>query len=100
MYIQVDQDGPATLADADNFRAFSVSVNGDGARVVEALAGLGTVDGEHAWLDGDAVKALAGDAVGEQWHTDFDNMIAYARSKGWTDDGGRVRAHIEYRASA
>ncbi len=97
MYIQVDQSGPVTLADADNFRAFSVVCNGNRENVGAALAGYGTVDGEHAWLEADAVKSLAGD-VGEQWHTDFDNMISYARSKGWTDESGRVRAHIEWQA--
>jgi hypothetical protein len=95
VFIEVDGGGPARLADADNFRAFSVVVAGD-PDVAEALAGLGTVDGEHAWLDPGAVKALAGE-VGERWHADFDAMIAYATSKGWTDDGGRVRAHIERR---
>jgi hypothetical protein len=97
MYIQVDQDGPATLAEADNFRAFSVVVNGKPEQLGAALAGLGALDGDHAWLDPGAVKALASDAVGEQWHAEFDNMISYAQSKGWTDTNGRVRAHIEYR---
>jgi hypothetical protein len=95
VFIEVDGDGPARLADADNFRAFSVVVTGD-ADVAEALAGLGTVEGEHAWLDPAAVTALAGE-VGQRWRADFDAMIAYAASKGWTDDGGRVRAHIERR---
>ena len=97
MYIQVDQDGPVTLADADNFRAFSVVSNGVREKLGEALSGLGTVDGDHAWLDAGAVKNLAGDGVGEQWHADFDAMVEFARSKGWTDDDGRVRAHVEWR---
>jgi hypothetical protein len=97
----VDLAGSTSLVDADNFRAFSVVVKGEPAQhepLVEALSDLGSVDpdGEHVWLDGAAVKRLAGADAGEKWHADFDNMVGYAQSKGWTDDAGRIRAHIEW----
>jgi hypothetical protein len=105
MFIRVDLSGAqpvTTLADPDNFRAFAAVVVGsapDPARVAEALAGLGTLDvgGEHVWLDAGAVKRLAGDAAGERWLADFENMVEFARGKGWTDEAGRVRAHLEWR---
>lgn len=99
MYINVDPSGSATLADADNFRAFSVVTASDSASA-DALSDLGSLDpdGEHVWLDGEAVKRLAGPEVADTWHTEFDNMVQYAQSKGWTDDAGRIRAHIERRS--
>jgi Arc/MetJ family transcription regulator len=99
MYLQVDPIGrSATLADADDFRAFAVRVDGPAtarAAVAEALVELGELSGDHAFLDADAVRRLAGEP-GERWLADFDAMIAYATSKGWTDDTGRVRAHLEW----
>jgi hypothetical protein len=98
MYINVDHAGTASLVEAENLKAFSVVVNGSPG-LAEALSELGSVDadGEHVWLDGAAVKGLAGAEVGEQWHADFDGMVEFARSKGWTDDAGRIRAHIDRR---
>ena len=103
MYIQVELSGQPVvrLMDADNFRAFAVVlVDGQGEGDLRgALDGLGVLDasGEHVFLEPEAVKDLAGDVAGEQWSADFDSMIGYARSKGWVDDAGRVRAHIERR---
>jgi hypothetical protein len=102
MYIDVDTTAvppTAVLADQDNFRAFAVMVNGTPDRlpaVVEALSGLGVVDadGAHAVLDGAELKRLAN--AGDGWTADFDAMVEYARSKGWTDEQGRVRAHLEW----
>ncbi|MFL6144165.1 MAG: hypothetical protein ACJ72N_20155 [Labedaea sp.] len=103
MYLLVDLSGPVarvSLDDAGNMREFSVVVVGGGVpdgRVAGALAGLGTIDGEHAWLDGAAVKRLAGAGVGESWPAEFDRMTEFARSKGWTDAHGRLRAHLKSR---
>jgi hypothetical protein len=105
MYIHVDTaiaPPAARLADRDNFRAFAITVDGTPDQlptVVDALTGLGTVDadGGHAMLDADAVRRLAGATEGDPWSADFDAMVEYARSKGWTDEHGRVRAHLEWR---
>jgi hypothetical protein len=105
MYIHVDtaiEPPAARLADRDNFRAFAVMVDGTPDRlpaVVSALNGLGVVeaDGGHAMLDAGAVRLLAGATAGDAWTAGFDTMVEYARSKGWTDEHGRVRAHLEWR---
>jgi hypothetical protein len=103
VYVLVDLSGPAarvSLDDAGNLREFSVVVAGGGmddGRVAAALAGLGTIDGEHAWLNGAAVKRLAGTGVGEGWPLEFDRMTEFARSRGWTDAEGRLRAHLKSR---
>ena len=86
----------ATVEDAGNLRQLHAEFRGvddDAAAATMAAAGLGIVDGDHAWLDAGALRA-AGDGS-EEWVAGFDRMLAYAAGKGWTsEDGTRVRAHI------
>ena len=86
----------ASVEDPGNLRQLHAEFRGVGdeaAAGAMAAAGLGTVDGEHAWLDAAALRA-AGDGS-QAWVTGFDAMLAYAAGKGWTsEDGARVRAHI------
>ena len=86
-----------TLVDAENFRAFEVVAEKDGQELAAALAGIGEVDAEgaHVFLDAEAVKGLAGKLATPEWVTQFEGMIEFARSKGWVDEAGRVRAHVE-----
>jgi hypothetical protein len=30
------------------------------------------------------------------WRTDFEGMVSYAASKGWTDERGWLRGHTEW----
>jgi hypothetical protein len=107
MYIGIDtRQAPATaqLAEADDFGSFAVVVWGSRDSLIDvtaALADIGTVDadGEHAFLDPEHVAALATSTEAD-WRERFAKMIDFARSKGWTDDQGRVRAHLEWRAEA
>ncbi len=86
----------ATVVDAANLRQLHAEFRGvDDVAAGPALgaAGLGTVDGDHAWLDVAALRA-AGDGSPE-WLSGFDGMLEYAAGKGWTSaDGSAVRAHI------
>lgn len=86
MFIRV-ATGEATVEDLHNFRQLHVELTGDGT----AIPGLGTIEGDHAWLDIPALRAH-GDGT-ESWQASFDGMIAYAGSKGWVE-GPRVRAHV------
>lgn len=95
VYVEVSVSGVA-LGDVDNFRAFAVVVEGE-ADLGEGLGGLGVVDGDHVFFDAEAVKGLAGERAAGEWGDNFDKMIEFARSKGWVDGAGRVRAHIERR---
>lgn len=50
---------------------------------------------EHLWVLPETLLALAGPlAEDAQWRRQYDAMVAYAASKGWTDDDGRIRAHV------
>jgi len=53
-------------------------------------------DGGHLMVPLGTVRRMATGRVGPGWESDFDSMIAYAARKGWlSDDGTRVRAHLE-----
>jgi len=91
-----DGEARASVEDPGNLRQLHAEFRGVGddvAAAAIAAAGLGTVDGDHAWLDAGALRA-AGDGS-EEWVAGFDGMLAYAAGNGWTsEDGARVRAHI------
>jgi len=98
--IHADLDAATlTLVDAADFRGFHVAVTGGDVgdeRLVAVLAPHGRLDGDHAWIDVDAVTALAGDAADDDWRAGFDGMVAYARDKGFLDvSGTAIRAHLE-----
>jgi hypothetical protein len=98
MYVEV-VDGTSRVREGENLTALSVRVD-DRATLDAALGSLGTVDGDHVWLDIAALRtgaeaSLPADAV-EGWAAGFDGMIHYATRSGWvSDDGTNVRAHIE-----
>jgi hypothetical protein len=98
MYVLVSADSGvrATVKDTHNLKQLHVEfrdVPDEAGAQALSRAGLGSVDREHAWLDVSALRA-AGDG-GADWGGEFDAMLAYAASKGWTDpDQSRVRAHI------
>ena len=99
MYVLVSSETGevrATVADAENLKQLHAEFRGVDDTVAAAAlgaAGLGTVDGDHAWLDAAALRA-AGDGTAE-WQAGFDGMLGYAASKGWASpDGAQVQAHI------
>ncbi|RBY96281.1 hypothetical protein DQ237_10510 [Blastococcus sp. TF02-8] len=66
-------------------------------------SGLGRLkDAETAFLDAAALRAAAEPrATAADWATQWDAMVAAARSKGWlSDDGGSIQVHVESAAGA
>ncbi|WP_262700754.1 MULTISPECIES: hypothetical protein [Streptomyces] len=106
MYVQVDLRTPAAtsveLQEADDFRAFKLVVltpDGRPDGLEDALRDVGSIgpDGD-AFLRIDAVRRLAGDTAEDPaWTTAFDQMIGYARSRGWVAPDATLRAHQELR---
>ena len=87
MYLHIDHTEvpPAVeVREPDDFTAFKV--------VVEVP--------EHAWVAPDVLTALAGRGDDDAWRQNLAGMLAYAASKGWCDDAGRVRAHVEVTTAA
>jgi len=91
-----------SLVEPDDCARFDVIVHGTGGRddVDRALVGasVGRTEGSDALVDVDGVRRMAAGRVGESWEADFLAMLDYARGRGWlTDDGERIRAHLEWR---
>jgi len=91
MFINIPSAGPATLEDADNFKAFKVI---SAAAPASAFAPIGRLDGDHVWVDTAWLKAN-GRPDDSDWLSGLDKMLNYAKGAGWLDETGAVRAHIE-----
>ena len=69
-----------TLHDVDDFTSLKVVTRG-----------------EHAFITRDTFVDLAERRGSDpEWLSRLDGMLSYAASKGWTDDRGAVRAHVEH----
>jgi len=82
-------------------KQFHVAVSGgkDWAMVFGAMvhAAAGRLEGEDAYVSVDAVRRMASGRVGPSWDHDLDQMIEFARSKGWYDDASHtIKAHVEW----
>ena len=104
--------GVVALTGRDELDSLSVRVDAaasDAAqdRLTDALAaaGIGRVDGHgDALLPTGALRGLAAEAAASEgrsldaaWDEAFEGMLAYAATRGWIDDDGAVRAHVEWR---
>ncbi|WP_431283661.1 hypothetical protein ACQW02_02275 [Humitalea sp. 24SJ18S-53] len=98
MLIRITAAGEAVLAEAEDFRRFSIRFD-QGARGLEAaqgaLARVARADGDTAWVAEAALRALAPRGGDPDWEAGLAGMIGFARSRGWVDDQGGIRAHIE-----
>ena len=90
----VVRDKEVRLNEPGDFKGFKVVVetgDGSGLFAVGRLAHRDT-----AWIQADAVRRLAGDAVTPEWESGFAAMLDYAKTKGWLDDAGDIQAHVEW----
>ena len=99
MFVLVSSEGgkvSATVEDAQNLRQLHAEFRGvEDEAAAEALmeSGLGRVDGDDAWLNADSLREAGDGSSG--WTADFYGMLAYAKTRGWTnEDSSQVRAHI------
>ena len=102
MFVQVDlgtQPGTVTLEEPADCTRFHVAVRGDDlGQVDNALtgAGVGRIEGDHAFVTIEALQRLAEGRVPDSWDGDFAAMLDYARTKGWLDPSGTaIQAHLE-----
>lgn len=96
MLIRVTPAGAELEAPTD-LKAFKVVAAGDlhGEALQHALGGAARLEGEHAWVSPEWVREASGLAADPIWQEEFLHMLAYASRKGWVNDAGEVRAHIE-----
>lgn len=82
MYLRIDTRVIPPLVEViepDDFTSFKVVVR----------------TSSHSWVDPGGLAALAGRAGDIEWQEQLAGMVAYAGTKGWLDDEGRIRAHVE-----
>lgn len=87
------------LDEPDDLKGFKVVVEqGDEDTARAALAPVGRLDDrDTAWIRAEAVRSLAAGRVGDGWVGDFESMLDYAATKGWTsDDRSEIQAHVEW----
>jgi len=115
MRVAVDlATGCVTLEGWEDQTALDVRVDGGpdhgpdadaGLSALLASAGVGRVGpGGDVLFPPDALRGLAraaasaaGCRLGAGWDEGFAGMLAYADDRGWIDDDGAVRAHVEWR---
>jgi hypothetical protein len=104
MVIDVDlHAAPAgvRLVEPDDFGSFKVVARApelDRWRLAPAVERFGRMTARgDVLVDVDAVKALAGErATQPLWLASLDAMLGYAGARGWVDDEGAIRAHVEW----
>jgi len=104
--------GVVALTGRDALDSLSVRVDAPASdaaqnRLTDALAGvgIGRVDGHgDVLLPTGVLRGLAAEAAASEgsyldaeWDEGFDEMLAVAAGRGWIDDDGAVRAHVEWR---
>jgi hypothetical protein len=86
----------ARLEEPENTGRLAVVVVGDGDAELPLRAFGARLEADHAWIELESLKAAAAGHVPDGWIADFDEMVAFAASRGWlSDDGRAVRAHVE-----
>lgn len=87
-----------SIDDVDNVRAFEVETDLASATVDAKLreSGLGYVAGGYAWITATTLADMAGVlSTDPSWRQGFDEMVAFAQSKGWWDESSQaIRAHL------
>ena len=98
MIVRITPAGEAVLADAEDFRRFSVRFEPEARGTGPAEAALGQVarpDGDAAWVSEAALRRMAAREGDPEWEAGLGRMVAFARSRGWVDEQGGIRVHIE-----
>jgi hypothetical protein len=104
MIVFVNEQFTPELQEPDNFRAFSLEIaipKGMFDDVRAALADFVDFESESgAWVQAEALQAIAPSGGSETWRADFARMIEKARPHGWIRDVPEVaiRAHVVWAA--
>ncbi len=88
--------GPAGGSDPEADRRLTTVLDAVGVARVDG-AGDALVPAGVLRELADAAAVAEGRALDDGWDERFAGMLAYAASRGWIDDDGAVRAHVEWR---
>jgi hypothetical protein len=103
MIVEIENESRVTVQQAEDLRAFKiVSHLKDLAAADSALssAKAGRVEGGYAWVNPQWLLKHSPNASSAEWMLRFDKMLQYARSSGYLNDQGEIRAHIDWIARA
>lgn len=103
MIVQLSPNAPPALTDLERFDRLHADCPGVLADMATGPLCDPDADGEHVWLDVAAARAAGAEEAPDAtaFTEQFDGMIAYATSKGWTNEAGtHVRAHVEHTGGA
>jgi hypothetical protein len=97
MIVLLSPDAAPTLGDVDRLDRLHADSPGPLGDMMTGSLCRFDDDDEHVWIDIAAARAAGAEASDDgAWPARYDGMIAYATSKGWTDDADtHVRAHVE-----
>ncbi len=98
MLIRITASGEAVLEEPGDFRRFSIRFDPDSRGTAAAEAALASVarpDGDAAWVRPEALRRLSPQGGDAAWQRGLDGMVAFAATRGWVDQAGRIRAHVE-----
>lgn len=93
MFVVAGQGDVPRLEDANEFRKLEFRWTLDAPIKADDIALAGLLDDKHVWLDPNWLRTQ-GAIYGPGWQVAFDEMAAFARTKGWTNPEGFLRAHI------
>src|SRR5690606_29016528 len=93
MYVRLTPEGELDVAEAADFKRFSVRLRAGQAPVNGGGLSF-EADGRTAWVEEAALRAWPGGRDDAAWQAGLTGMIAFARGRGWVD-GARIRAHVE-----
>lgn len=97
MIVLLSPDDPPVLVDVDRLDRLHAESPGPLAEMMPGPLCRFDEDGQHVWLDVAGARVAGSAATSDAgWPAEYDAMITYATSKGWTDAAGtHVRAHVE-----
>jgi hypothetical protein len=94
MRVMFGRNGRMRLEEIDDFTGFAAHAVCAPEVLDAGLTGAGCRDHDaHLWIDRGWVLAN-GRPADPQWRAAFDNMVAFAESRGWVDSDGAIRAHL------
>ena len=88
----------AILSQPNDFKHFSVIVDSELRDSLASHMSRVAVrwDDRHGWISPSVIRSLSPLAMTAEWEAAFTAMVAFATQRGWTDQDGNLRAHIEY----
>ena len=97
MIIKIQSDFRASLEEPHVFSDFKVVLVGNdiGSLRTAGPFVFGRLDdgSNHIWVDQGWLRSAG--PQDPQWQAGLDAMIAFAGKKGWLDETGSIRAHVE-----